>query len=73
MHERPLTWSEVCAQFPDEWVVLVDTTWSESALATARVYTHCKRRREVSSALDRACGEFTNVGCFFTGRVLGIP
>lgn len=67
--EGPLTWSQVCEQFPDEWVVLVDTTWSDAALATAMVYTHCKRRRELRSALGRACLEFKSVGCFFTGRL----
>jgi hypothetical protein len=65
----PLSWSEVCAQFPDEWVVLVDTTWSDERIASARVLTHCKQRRELRAALGQACRDFRNVGCFFTGRV----
>ncbi len=66
--EGHLSWNEVCAQFPDEWVVLVETTYSDERLTSARVYTHGKRRREIRAALGRACSEHRSVGCFFTGR-----
>lgn len=51
---RRLTWSEICAQFPDEWVVLVDADWVDDhnfEFGTARVYSHRKHRREASADL----------------------
>ena len=68
-----LTWSEICAQFPDEWVVIVDADWVDDhnfAFGTALVYSHRKHRREASADLG-ACCEYENVGCFFTGRIRG--
>lgn len=69
-----LTWKEICAQFPDEWVVLVDADWVDDhnfEFGTALVFSHRKRRREASSDLGAAFGVHQNVGCFFTGRIRG--
>jgi hypothetical protein len=66
-----LTWSEICAQFPDEWVVIVDADWVDDhnfAFGTACVYSHRKHRREASADLG-GLGAHENVGCFFTGRI----
>jgi len=38
---------------------------------SATVFAHRKHRREATSNLGAACGEFQNVGCFFTGRIRG--
>lgn len=68
-----LTWSEICAQFPDEWVVLVDADWVDEhnfEFGTARVFSHRQHRRDATADLG-ACSEFENVGCFFTGRIRG--
>jgi len=68
-----LTWSEICAQHPDEWVVLVDADWVDDhnfEFGTARVFSHRKHRREASADLG-ALSDYKNVGCFFTGRIRG--
>ena len=69
-----LTWSEICAQFPDEWVVLVDADWVDDhnfEFGTALVFSHRKRRHEANVDLGGACRVYENVGCFFTGRIRG--
>jgi hypothetical protein len=69
-----LSWNEICAHFPDEWVVLVDADWIDDhnfEFGTARVFAHRKLRREATADLGIACGAFQNVGCFFTGRIRG--
>lgn len=68
-----LTWSEICRQFPDEWVVLVDADWVDDhnfEFGTARVFSHRQHRREATADLG-ACRDYENVGCFFTGRIRG--
>jgi hypothetical protein len=72
--DEGLTWREICVQFPDEWVVLVDADWVDDhnfEFGSATVFAHRKHRREATSDLGVACGEFQNVGCFFTGRIRG--
>jgi hypothetical protein len=72
--DERLTWREICVQFPDEWVVLVDADWIDDhnfEFGSATVFAHRKHRREATSDLGTACGEFHNVGCFFTGRIRG--
>jgi hypothetical protein len=69
-----LSWSEICAHFPGEWVVLVDADWTDDhnfEFGTARVFAHRKHRREATTDLGLACGEHQNVGCFFTGPIRG--
>jgi hypothetical protein len=72
--DERLTWREICVQFPDEWVVLVDADWVDDhnfEFGSATVFTHRKHRREATADLGAACGKFQNVGCFFTGRIRG--
>jgi len=82
MHEAPvlapiderLSWTEICARFPDEWVVIVDADWVDDHnfdFGTAKVFAHCKQRREATREMGTACRQSENVGCFFTGRVRG--
>jgi hypothetical protein len=69
-----LTWSQICARFPDEWVVLVDADWVDDhnfQFGTAMVFAHRKDRRKATADLGAACSEYQNVGCFFTGRIRG--
>jgi len=50
----PLTWSEICARYPDEWVALVEIDWvneNDLDFRSARVAGHGKTRRE---PLDQA-------------------
>ena len=69
-----LSWSEVCAAFPDEWVVLVDADWIDDhnfEFGTAWVFAHRKNRRDATADLGVACADLQNVGCFFTGPIRG--
>ncbi len=70
---EPLTWPEICARYPDEWVCLVEIGWQNETdfdFTTARVVAHGKTRKEplVRSREVRAhYGEFGN---FYTGKVV---
>lgn len=72
--EARLSWNQICTQFPDEWVVLVDADWTDDhnfSFGTALVFSHRKQRRDATADLGRACAGSQNVGCFFTGRIRG--
>jgi hypothetical protein len=72
--DERMSWREICARFPEEWVVLVDDDWVDDHnfhFGTATVFAHRKARREATSDLGAACRQFENVGCFFTGRIRG--
>jgi hypothetical protein len=46
---EPLTWEQICKQYPDEWVCLVDIEWlhlSNFEFRTARVIGHGQTRAE---------------------------
>jgi hypothetical protein len=72
--DERLSWGEICRRYPDEWVVLVDADWADDHnfdFGTARVFAHRTQRCDATADLGVACGEFRNVGCFFTGRIRG--
>jgi hypothetical protein len=67
-----LTWDEICKRFPDEWVVLVDTSWENDIdfdFGTAVVLAHHKIRKAASPDVKAAFGSHDEVGCFWTGEV----
>ena len=69
-----LTWEEVRARYPDQWVVLVDADWVDDhnfAFGTAQVFASRARRHEATKEMGRALRAFANVGCFFTGTIRG--
>lgn len=50
----PLTWSEICAHYPEQWVALVEIDWvneNDLDFRSARVAGHGKTRKE---PLDQA-------------------
>jgi len=69
---EPLTWAEICARYPDEWVCLVDMDFihpNGPELRGARVIGHGKTRR---APVDQAMPwreRYELIGHFFTGRV----
>jgi hypothetical protein len=69
---EPLTWAEICARHPDEWVCLaeIDTTREDDLqILTARVIGHGKTQRE---SLDQATTSFPGydeIGHFYTGEL----
>lgn len=71
---EPLTWIEICERFPDEWVVLVETSWvneQDFEFGKARVLAHHKRRKDASPAVKAAFRDHDEVGCFWTGAIRG--
>ncbi|HEY3804097.1 MAG TPA: hypothetical protein VGL61_15885 [Kofleriaceae bacterium] len=69
---EPLTWSEICARFPDEWVALVDVDWvndRDFEFRSARVVGHGKRRRDPLDQARAFRDTYPCLGHFFTGRV----
>jgi hypothetical protein len=73
---EPLTWTEICARHPDEWVCLVEIDRVHPygfAFRTARVIGHGKTRRE---PLDQALpwrARYEVIGHYFTGHVAVRP
>jgi hypothetical protein len=73
---EPLTWAEICARHPDEWVCLVEIDRirpNAFEFRTARVIGHGETRRApVDQAMSwRDAYEF--IGHYFTGRVTAKP
>ena len=69
-----LTWAEICARFPDEWVVMVETDWvneTDFEFGSTNVLGHFKGRKEASPHIKAAFEQYTEVGCFWTGRLRG--
>ena len=49
-----LTWDEICARYPDEWVLLVDGDFvddAELSVRSARVWIHDRESRPLLDAL----------------------
>jgi hypothetical protein len=71
-----LTWAEICARYPDEWVCLVEMEFvppSSPEVRTARVIGHGKTRR---APIDQALlwrDHYDLIGHFYTGRVTVRP
>jgi hypothetical protein len=69
-----LTWRDIRARFPDEWVVLVDVDWANDTdfeFGHARVLAHFKSRKEASPFIKAAFQRYTEVGSFWTGEIRG--
>ena len=73
---EPLTWAEICARHPDEWVCLVEIDYVHPnglEFRTARVIGHGKTRR---APVDQALpwrAHYQMIGYYFTGRVAVRP
>lgn len=71
-----LTWAEICARYPDEWVVLIDTKWLDQdsfEFETAIVCGHAKGHDEVLRATRPAREHIMTSGIYFTGRARPLP
>jgi hypothetical protein len=69
-----LTWSEIRARYPDEWVVFVDADWmneTDFEFGSATVIAHHKRRKDASPDVKAARALDREVGCFWTGELRG--
>jgi hypothetical protein len=69
---EPLTWGEICAHYPDEWVCLVEMDRIHPfgfELRTARVIGHGKTRRAPVDQALRWRSHYASIGHYFTGRI----
>ena len=68
---EPMSWVQICARYPDQWVALVELDWDDETdeFTTARVAGHGATRREPFAQMRRAGLRYDEVGHFFTGRV----
>lgn len=77
--QERLSWKEICARFPDEWVVVADAAPDdddESAdvdFDSALLLAHHPRRKEAYGRLAAHLAAHGSVGCFFTGKIRALP
>ena len=67
---EPLTWPEICARYPNEWVVLVEADWideDDKDFRSARVAGHGKTRREPLVQARSVWPRYGEIAHFFTG------
>ena len=69
-----LTWEQICARYPDEWVVLVDVDWIDSdcdmTFRTAVVLGHSKTSSECLSNTRALVPIGSEAAHLFTGDVV---
>jgi hypothetical protein len=69
---NPLTWPEICARYPDEWVALVEIDWvneNDLDFRSARVAGHGKTRKEPLDQARPLRVHYDEIGHFFTGPI----
>ena len=69
-----LTWAEICARYPDEWVIMADVDFvndTDFVFRTALVLGHHKHRKAASPEIKAAYEQHESVGCFWTGEIRG--
>ena len=70
---EPLTWAEICARYPDEWVCLVDIDFvhpNGPEIRTARVIGHGKTRGAPVEQARPWRDHYDVIGHFYTGRTI---
>jgi hypothetical protein len=68
----PLTWSEICAHYPEQWVALVEIDWvneNDLDFRSARVAGHGKTRKEPLDQARPLRARYDEIGHFFTGPI----
>lgn len=63
-----LSWDEICARFPGEWVILVEMVERDWDIAGGRVFAHCAERAASREPLGRAIRRYGGAGRFWTGH-----
>src|SRR5215217_2232267 len=69
----PLTWTEICARYPDEWVCLVEMDFAplnDAELCGARVIGHGKTRQAPVDQAMHWRQRYEVIGHFYTGRIV---
>jgi hypothetical protein len=73
---EPLTWAEICARYPDEWVCLVEIDYIHPnglEFRTARVIGHGKTRRAPIEQARPWRPHYDLIGHYFTGCITVRP
>ena len=69
-----LTWNEICARYPDQWVALADITWvntTDFAFTGAEVVgTFAERKAATPTMKELHAANRRSVGCFWTGKLI---
>ena len=68
---EPLSWPQICARYPDEWVCLVEIEWvneTDFEFQSARVVGHGTTRKEPLDQARPVRAIYEEIGHFFTGR-----
>lgn len=69
---EPLTWQEIRARYPSEWVVLVEVDWideDDKDFRSARVAGHGKTRREPLVQARSVWPRYGELAHFYTGPI----
>ena len=69
---EPLSWKEICARHPDQWVCLVEIDRIASNafdFRTARIVGHGPTRREPLEQAMRWRSRYRSIGHYFTGSM----
>jgi hypothetical protein len=67
---EPLTWAEICEQYPDQWVYVVEIDYIHPRgfeFRTARVISHGQTRREAYDQARLFRDYYELIGHYFTG------
>lgn len=71
---KHLTWNEICARYPDQWVVLADIARinrTDFAFTGAEVIaTFTERKAATPTMKELHAANRRSVGCFFTGKLI---
>ena len=69
-----LTWNEICARYPDQWVALADIAWvnrTDFAFTRALVIaTFAERKAATPTMRALHAANRGSVGCFWTGQLI---
>ena len=67
---RRMTWDEIRARYPDQWVVMVDHAWpgDRTAISTARVLSCGAERADALRRARPSLESYECYGCRFTGE-----
>ncbi len=69
-----LTWTEIRARYPDQWVALADIAWvnrTDFAFTAAEVIATFAERKAATPAMKELhAANRHSVGCFWTGKLI---
>lgn len=70
---EPLTWSEICQRYPEQWVCVVESVWDEPRgyhFRNARVVGYGATRRDALAQARRWWEQYKEIGHYFTGKLV---